>query len=156
MKNRIECMLRLLRHSCVMKNRLSAVFLTLLLFSSCTQRQQQGAAVGGVAGGLLGALAGKNDGSAARGALIGAAAGTAIASIQEENARKNQAYHDERSYQNPPVRNAPAKQYPYAEATSISGVVLSPYEPYNEIDVRGLRSGTLAKDPSCGKIFRIP
>jgi hypothetical protein len=34
--------------------------------------------------------------------------------------------------------------------------VLSPYAPYNVIDVQGFRSGQLAKDPSNGKIFRVP
>jgi hypothetical protein len=46
--------------------------------------------------------------------------------------------------------------YPYAEKTSTEGEVLSPYAPYNVMDVRGLRSGQLALDPSCQKKFRVP
>ena len=47
-------------------------------------------------------------------------------------------------------------QYPVAERTDNPGRVISPYSPYNVIDVEGFRSGQLAKDPSNGKIFRIP
>ena len=52
----------------------------------------------------------------------------------------------------PPTRD----QYPTAERTDNPDRVLSPYSPYNVIDVAGFRSGQLAKDPSNGKIFRIP
>ena len=34
--------------------------------------------------------------------------------------------------------------------------VKSPYEPYTELDATGLTSGSLAKDPVSGKVFRIP
>lgn len=54
----------------------------------------------------------------------------------------------------PPV--PPRDQYPVAERTNNPNRVLSPYAPYNVIDVEGFRSGQLAKDPSNGKIFRIP
>lgn len=46
--------------------------------------------------------------------------------------------------------------YPTAERTDNPGRVISPYAPYNVIDVEGFRPGQLAKDPSNGKIFRIP
>jgi hypothetical protein len=54
----------------------------------------------------------------------------------------------------PPV--PPRDQYPVAERTDNPNRVLSPYAPFNVIDVQGFRSGQLAKDPSNGKIFRIP
>jgi hypothetical protein len=54
----------------------------------------------------------------------------------------------------PPV--TPREQYPVAERTDNPNRVLSPYAPYNVIDVQGFRSGQLAKDPSNGKIFRVP
>jgi len=47
-------------------------------------------------------------------------------------------------------------EYPVAEATAQPGRVLSPYPPYNVIDVEGYESGTLVKDPSNKKIFRVP
>lgn len=36
------------------------------------------------------------------------------------------------------------------------GRVKSPYPPYTELDVSGLNPGSLAKDPTTGKVFRIP
>ncbi len=54
----------------------------------------------------------------------------------------------------PPV--TPRDQYPLAERTDNPNRVLSPFAPYNVIDVEGFRSGQLAKDPSNGKIFRVP
>jgi len=61
--------------------------------------------------------------------------------------------------QAPPVQDrAPTQQqvYPVAERTDNPNQVLSPYTPYNVIDVEGFRSGQLVKDPSNGRIFRIP
>lgn len=52
----------------------------------------------------------------------------------------------------PPTRDT----YPTAERTANPNQVISPYKPYNVIDVEGFRSGQLAKDPSNGKIFRVP
>jgi hypothetical protein len=46
--------------------------------------------------------------------------------------------------------------YPAATRTANPNQVLSPYEPYNLIDVEGFQSGQLARDPSNQKIFRIP
>lgn len=40
--------------------------------------------------------------------------------------------------------------------TGKSGLVKSPYAPYNELDVTGLPSGSLAMDPTTGKVFRVP
>lgn len=50
----------------------------------------------------------------------------------------------------------PRPSYPVARTTGQPGRVLSPYPPYNVIDVEGFQSGALAKDPSNGKIFRVP
>jgi len=52
----------------------------------------------------------------------------------------------------PPTRD----QYPVAERTANPNHVISPYAPYNVINVEGFRTGQLAKDPSNQKIFRIP
>jgi hypothetical protein len=51
---------------------------------------------------------------------------------------------------------APRPAYPDAKRTSNPNQVISPYAPYNVIDVEGFKSGALAKDPSNGKIFRVP
>ena len=37
-----------------------------------------------------------------------------------------------------------------------TGWVKSPFPPYNTLDVAGISSGSLAKDPSTGRIFRVP
>ena len=52
----------------------------------------------------------------------------------------------------PPTRD----EYPVAERTANANHVISPYAPYNVINIEGFRSGQLAKDPSNQKIFRIP
>ncbi len=49
-----------------------------------------------------------------------------------------------------------AGSYPFASRTTNPNQVLSPYEPYNVIDVEGFKSGALARDPSNQKIFRVP
>ncbi len=46
--------------------------------------------------------------------------------------------------------------YPTAQRTANPDQVLSPYEPYNVIDVAGFKTGQLARDPSNQKIFRVP
>jgi hypothetical protein len=64
---------------------------------------------------------------------------------------------DPRPNYDPPVERPPTRdQYPMAEKTANPRQVLSPYAPYNVIDVEGFRPGQLAKDPSNGKIFRVP
>lgn len=40
--------------------------------------------------------------------------------------------------------------------TSKAGRVISPYAPYNELDVAGLPSGSLALDPTTQKVFQVP
>ena len=51
---------------------------------------------------------------------------------------------------------APRPTYPEAKRAADPRYVISPYAPYNVIDVEGFKSGALAKDPSNGKIFRVP
>lgn len=65
----------------------------------------------------------------------------------------------ERRYESVPPRQetpAPAQEKPVARKTDNPNQVISPYPPYNLIDVTGFRSGQLAKDPSNQKIFRVP
>lgn len=56
----------------------------------------------------------------------------------------------------PPPEPTRPGEYPTARATAKPGEVISPYEPYNVIDVTGFTSGQLARDPSNRKIFRVP
>jgi hypothetical protein len=48
------------------------------------------------------------------------------------------------------------KEAPLAEKTETEGLVKSPYPPHKMIDVRGMASGTLAKDPTTQEVFRVP
>lgn len=56
----------------------------------------------------------------------------------------------------PPPMVTPRPEYPTARSTDNPNEVISPYAPYNVIDVEGFKSGQLAKDPSNKKIFRVP
>jgi hypothetical protein len=47
-------------------------------------------------------------------------------------------------------------EHPVAQRTANPNHVISPFSPFNVINVEGFRSGQLARDPSNGKIFRIP
>jgi hypothetical protein len=61
--------------------------------------------------------------------------------------------------QPPPPVTTPPGTYPLAKPTDNPDQVISPYEPYNVIDISGpprLTSGQLARDPSNKKIFRVP
>ena len=60
--------------------------------------------------------------------------------------------------ENPDMQPAPVRpgDYPLARRTANPNQVISPYEPYNVIDVEGFKSGELARDPSNKKIFRVP
>ncbi|MBG7607038.1 MAG: hypothetical protein IZT59_03275 [Verrucomicrobia bacterium] len=78
---------------------------------------------------------------------------------EDRGGNQNSSYdnRDQRGdYQSSPPRQPTRDQYPVAERTDNRDRVISPYSPYNVIDVEGFRSGQLAKDPSNGKIFRIP
>ena len=50
----------------------------------------------------------------------------------------------------------PKKEVPTATRTNNPNRVKSPYPPYEELDVSGLPSGSLAKDPATGEKFRVP
>lgn len=56
----------------------------------------------------------------------------------------------------PPEQSLRPGEYPTARRSTNPNEVISPYEPYNLIDVEGFSSGQLARDPSNNKIFRVP
>ena len=58
----------------------------------------------------------------------------------------------------PPFDPQPTRpgEYPVARPTANPNEVISPYAPYNVIDVEGFHSGQLARDPSNQQIFRVP
>jgi hypothetical protein len=56
----------------------------------------------------------------------------------------------------PPAESQKTSDAPTAAKGSRPGRVKSPFQPGREIDVSGIPSGTLAKDPNTGKVFRVP
>lgn len=136
---------------------LSTALATIAL-CQCTPYQQQGALVGTLAGGALGAIAGDDGDDVVRAAAFGAAAGTAAAAIHEDSMRRRAANPPPSGYNSPPPGTSTpgSSGYPLARRTSKPNQVLSPYPPYNVIDVTGFKSGDLARDPGNRKIFRVP
>ena len=120
----------------------------------CTPYQQQGAALGALAGGAIGAVTGDDSHDVLRGAAAGAAVGTAAAALHEDSLRHG-SNQPPPGYGNPPPTPR-TSDYPLARRTSTPNQVISPYPPYNVIDVRDFRSGDLARDPGNQKIFRVP
>ena len=136
---------------------------SLLSLSSCTQYQQQGAAVGALAGAGVGALAGDDTDDVVRGAAIGAGLGAGAAAVKEESDRRK-GYYNTGGDQAPPPQPKPSTgNYPKGFKTDNPVQVISPYEPHNLIDIsknpktgQPFQSGDLVKDPSNGQIFRLP
>jgi hypothetical protein len=131
----------------------SLVLLAALTFSGCETSGQNallGAATGAAIGG---ALHGRGD-QALAGAAIGAAGGYLIGKAVQQDRRRaySQGYYDGRDdggYGGRP-------DYPMGRPTNRSGLVTSPYPPYNRIDVAGIPRGAQVVDPSCNRIFINP
>lgn len=89
--------------------------------------------------------------------------GTSQHQAYQDAANENNGY-EEQNYQQvdeeprQSQRQTPSSKpsYPLAERTNNPDQVLSPYSPYNVIDVSGFKSGQLARDPSNQKVFRVP
>jgi hypothetical protein len=129
----------------------------------CTPHQQQGAVIGALGGAAVGALAGDDSRDVARGAAIGAAVGTGVAAMTEPGhpgttppprygAGGTPAPGPATGTAPPPAPD----DYPVARRTAKPNEVISPFPPYNVIDVTGFQSGQLARDPSNQEIFRVP
>ena len=83
-----------------------------------------------------------------------------IAPLPESTASKGEKTESSSSKPKVTERDVSAdqrgKEYPKATSTNRAGRVKSPYPPFTELDVAGMPSGSLAKDPATGKIFRLP
>lgn len=80
-------------------------------------------------------------------------------SIPAPEPRRQEPVADEPSPSNPkPTTPSPAASGAplVGSKTAKPGRVKSPYPPYNELDVTGLSSGSLAMDPTTQKVFRVP
>jgi len=125
-----------------------------LTFVSCTPTQQQYGLGGAAAGAAVGALAGGDSEDVLKGAALGGAAGTGYAVYRERQQNNNS-----RPVYNtppPPTPQVNTQDYPAGYITETPGIVISPYEPNNKVNVKGFKPGQLAKDPTTGKIFVVP
>ncbi|MBX7211933.1 MAG: hypothetical protein K1X78_26745 [Verrucomicrobiaceae bacterium] len=50
----------------------------------------------------------------------------------------------------------PSGSFLVGKKTAKTGRVISPYAPFNELDITGLPSGSLALDPTTQKVFQVP
>lgn len=130
------------------------------IFSSCTPTQQTYALGGAAAGAAVGAIAGGDSEDILTGAALGGATGAGVAAYQEnkERSRSSPVSPHSSTTTPPPVppSNANGSAYKKAFATDTPGIVISPYSPYNKVNVGDFSPGTLAKDPTTGKIFVVP
>ncbi len=115
--------------------------------------------LGAATGAAIGGIAGRDGRSAVTGAAIGAAGGYLIGKAVQRDRRRaysegyyegrgDDRYRDDRQYRE--------DRYPVGRLTNRDGFVISPYHPYNRIDVRGIPRGAQVQDPSTGKIFINP
>ena len=135
---------------------LCLALLTSFVFTGCDTPGESallGAATGAVIGG---SLHGRGD-QALVGAAIGAGSGYLIGkAVQHERRRAyEEGYYDRRGYDDRDYRDD-RDRYPMGRLTSRSGFVISPYPPYNRIDVRGIPRGAQVEDPSTHRIFINP
>src|SRR5947208_11008477 len=119
----------------------SAALLLTMGLTSCETPPGQGAGFGALTGAAAGALIG-GGAAGGRGAAIGAGAGLLAGALVGAAIDADQA----RNY------HAPPGGYPYAQPTETPGYVTSPYGHHNLIDVRGVPSGAMVRDPSTGGI----
>jgi hypothetical protein len=114
--------------------------------------------LGAATGAAIGGIAGRDGRSAVTGAAIGAAGGYLIGKAVQRDRRRaySEGYYDGRGddrYRDDRYRD---DRYPVGRLTNREGFVVSPYHPYNRIDVRGIPRGAQVEDPSTGKIFINP
>ena len=137
-----------------MKKLIPTVSIALLgafTFTGCETTGQSalaGAATGAAIGGLL---HGRGD-QALAGAAIGAASGALLGHVAKEQRERayDEGYSDARGYR------SYERSYPVGSRTGRYGLVRSPYNPGNLIDVSGIPRGAKVVDPSCDRIFINP
>ena len=123
---------------------LAAGFTLAGAFCACDSPIGAGAGYGAAGGAVIGGLAGGTVRSAAIGSAAGAGLGALIGAIVQENDR--QRYYAE----------MPEGGYPYGQPTGYRGIVRSPYDPHNLIDVAGIPHGSMVVDPSTNRVFIRP
>ena len=162
---------------------LSAILssITLLAAVSCTPvpYQQSGAAYGGPSGVSPGPIARNNGSNTRSGSALSPSPERGATAYQEEQERRtNQSFNSTRTYTPPsqrPTYQPPVPTLPTTPARTSTGsipmatpsikanTVISPYPPYNVIDITGFKSGdklcdpsTIPNDPATGKPYINP
>jgi len=79
--------------------------------------------------------------------------GTTLPSVPAPEPKKEEPVKPTTSSQ--PTVSA-GQEFPTGSVGKKPGRVVSPYPPHNELDVRGLPSGSLALDPTTQKVFKVP
>jgi len=130
---------------------LSLALLIAFAFTAC-ETPGQSALTGAAAGGAIGGLLTGRPGGVLTGAAIGAGTGYLVGKQVQYD--RQQAY-DAGYYEGHGDRDE-GDRYPVGRFTDRPGFVLSPYPPYNRIDVRGIPRGARVQDPSTGRIFINP
>ena len=85
-----------------------------------------------------------------------AGTGSEVSPIQASDNGQDPAATDPQPVPPPSTTPSSNGNYPLATRTNNPNQVISPYEPFEHIDITGFRSGQLARDPSNKKIFRVP
>jgi hypothetical protein len=139
----------------------SLALIVAMSFSAC-ETTGDNVLLGAATGAAIGGIAGRDGRSALTGAAIGAAGGYLIGkAVQHERRRAySDGYYDgrgdDRYRQDDRYYRDERDRYPEGRLTSREGFVISPYHPYNRIDVRGIPRGAKVEDPSTGRIFINP
>ena len=116
--------------------------ITCLVFVSCETTGQNTMLGAGVGAGIAAAT----ENSPLGGAAIGAGAGFLLGKLLQYDRRRG---YEEGYYHG-------RHGYPVAQPTERRGFVVSPFRPYNVIDVRGIPRGEKVVDPSCDRVFINP
>jgi hypothetical protein len=138
---------------------ISLALVVVLTFSAC-ETTGDNVLLGAATGAAIGGLATGRGRGALTGAAIGAAGGYLIGKAVQHDRRRvySEGYYDGRGddrYREEGYYRDDRRQ-PVGRLTSREGFVISPYHPYNRIDVRGIPRGAQVEDPSTGKIFINP
>jgi hypothetical protein len=140
-----------------MKKSLSLVSTSLIVIMTITGCGSSGenAMLGAGVGAAIASIAGE---SPLRGAAIGAATGYAAGRVIREQRRRDydDRYDRDRYYEGRYSSRSSRHRYPVGRRTRARGIVISPYAPHHEIDVRGIPSGARVVDPSCDRVFINP
>lgn len=137
---------------------ISLALCAVFAFSGC-ETTGDSVLLGAATGAAVGGLATGHGRGALTGAAIGAAGGYLVGkAVQHERRRAySEGYYEGRGERyDGRDRDYRDERYPVGRLTNRDGFVVSPYRPYNRIDVRGIPRGAQVQDPSTGGIFINP